>query len=120
FFDKYQAGTRKCKYCGKYTNSPKAPKCKNPACGKDFPPLGSKEKAVKGATIQPVSGFVGLNDVLLKADKVKQFVSKQDGYEKAKKVVAEFETLLNDCGGIAQLKGAMITLEGWEKKEEKK
>ena len=115
FFDEYKAGTRKCVHCLKYTKGPKAPKCKNPACGKDFPPLAQTEKAVKGAN-PPAMPSVGLSDALKQADKVKEFVGEHGGYDEAMQVVDAFDSLIKDCGGIAQLKGAITTLKKWENK----
>ena len=115
FYAEYQHGTRKCPKCNHYTKGPKAPKCLNPDCGYDFPPTTPKDKG-SGASVQPAIGGLNLANALKQADKVKQFVVTHGGYEKAKELLFDIQTIADDCGCLSQLSQAIATLEVWDKK----
>ena len=97
-FDVYHPGTRKCSKCGKYSTNPKAPKCLNPDCGADFPPLNKKDKATKGA-IAVQSG--GVKDAFSMLEKIAGFVAK---YPDPDAVLADVEAIYNLCGSFADVK----------------
>jgi hypothetical protein len=100
-------GWKQCSKCKQWIRGPAAPKCFS--CGEPFP---IKAKPATGKA-KPSTSFGEALDTL---DRVKGFVKVQGGYDKAVQSVENWEELIEECGGLADLKEAITTLQKWGNK----
>lgn len=100
------SGWKQCPHCKKWIKGPTTPTCYS--CGTNFPkPQGNGKGKTSNGKPQ------GFGDALGTLSKVKGYIDKQGGFDKATEAVKEMEGLIDSCGSVAALKQAIATLENW-------
>jgi hypothetical protein len=106
---KPSAGWKQCKSCHKWVKGLKTKTCY--ACGDPFIFKGKGAKPTPATTTDAVKSVGKTFDTM---KKVKHFIGKCQGYDNAKDIVSEFESLIQDCGSIGDLKKMIVGLEEWD------
>lgn len=106
---KVNNGWKQCKSCRKWNKGLKTKTCH--ACGNPFTFEGKGAKPTPATTTDAVKSVGKTFDTM---KKVKDFIGKCQGYDNAKESVSELESLIRDCGSIADLKKMIEGLEEWD------
>lgn len=102
------AGWKECPHCSKWVKGTRTSECPN--CGK---PIPSKEAKGKGKAKSKTTCDLSL--AIQTLDRVKTFIGKHGGDQKANALLDDLQTLIDDCGSLDDVKEAIATLSKWEK-----